>query len=149
MSDAQTISEVAGPSPPSVLIGPGDEGLFVGMIHKAGQLRTFVADGVETMLRRIESILIGEFGTTQAVASSTASDAVANHVAAATLPDAHSEALQEIELLRGELGQAHMKIASLIEPPPPPPPTLPPDKPPPAPKLAVVPTQDPAVEGKG
>lgn len=142
MSDAQTISEVAGPSPPSVLIGPGDEGLFVGLIHKAGQLRTFVADGVETMLRRIESILIGEFGTTQAVASSTASAAVANHVAAATLPDAHSEALQEIELLRGELGQAHMKLADAM-------PTAQPEPPAPAPKLAIVPTQDPVVEGKG
>jgi hypothetical protein len=113
------------------------------------------------MLRRIESILIGEFGMKQADASAIASAAVANHVAAATLPDAHSEALQEIELLRGELGQAHMKIANLIESPPPPP-TLAPDPPPSqargddgrfsapaAPKLAVVPTEDPAVEGKG
>lgn len=117
MSDAQTTSEeVAGPSPPSVLIGPGDDGLFVGMMHKAGFIRTFVADGVETLWRRIQSIAIAEFGMAQADADHLAHTAIDNHITAASLPDLHSEALQEIELLRGELGQAHMKIAEMAGP---------------------------------
>jgi hypothetical protein len=163
MSDAQNTSEeVAGPTPPSVLVGPGSEGLFVGVMHKAGVMRTFIADGVEELWDRLRSIGVAEFGMKQDDAGDLASSAIKGHIAQGTLSDMYSEALQEIELLRGELGQAHAKLADAVQPqardddgrfsaPEPPPPTLAPDPPPPAPKqkLAVVPTQAPDAEGVG
>jgi hypothetical protein len=153
MSDVQNTSEeVAGPTPPTILIGPGSDGLFVGMIHQCGVMRTFVADGVETMWRRLESILVGEFGMKQMDAGDLASLAIKRHMTHGALSDMYGEALQEIELLRGELGQAHAKIADMSQPqvamsaPAPEPEPVPAA---PKQKLAVVPTQAPDAEGVG
>jgi hypothetical protein len=151
MSDEQTTSEeVAGPTPPAILIGPGSDGLFVGLVHQYGVMRSFVADGVETMWRRLESILVGEFGMKQMAAGDLASLAIKAHMTHGALSDMYGEALQEIELLRGELGQAHMKIADMSQPQVAmSAPAAEPEPVPAAPRLVVVPTQDPAVEGQG
>lgn len=142
MSDEpNTSEEVAGPTPPAVIMGPTEDDQIVGVMHKGGVIRPFLAD-THSIMERIESIGVAEFGMSQ-------DDARAHAAASVGAPpgpkhDALLDAHQEIELLRAELGRAYSVIADMAqaakvvappvaEPEPPPPPTLAPDPPPPPP----------------